>query len=136
MREKLQHFMTGRYGADELGKALNMTGLVLLIVSMFFRKIPLLYSLLYWIALVILIFNCYRMFSKNVSKRYEENQKYRNFRYSMTVKRDAQKKRFAQHKTHRFFKCPQCRQKVRVPKGRGKICITCPKCRCEFVKRS
>lgn len=136
MREKLQRFMTGRYGADELGKALNTTGLVLLIVSIFFRKIPLLYSLFYWVALVLLIFNCYRMFSKNVSKRYEENQKYRNFRYNMVVKRDVQKKHFAQRKTHRFFKCPQCKQKVRVPKGRGKICITCPKCRCEFVKKS
>lgn len=136
MREKLQRFMAGRYGADELGRALNITGLVLLIVSMFFRKLPLIYSLLYWVALVILIFDCYRMFSKNVSKRYAENQKYRNFRYNMVVKRDAAKKRFAQRKTHRFFKCPQCKQKVRVPKGRGKICITCPKCRCEFVKKS
>lgn len=136
MREKLQRFMTGRYGGDEFGKALNATGLVLLLVSIFFRGIPFLCSLCYWAALAILIYDCYRMFSKNIAKRYEENQKFRNFRYNMVIKKEAQKKHFAQRKTHRFFKCPQCGQKVRVPKGRGKICITCPKCRCEFVKKS
>ena len=46
------------------------------------------------------------------------------------------KKRWAQRSTYRFFKCPQCKQTVRVPKGRGKICITCPKCKTEFIKKS
>ncbi len=52
------------------------------------------------------------------------------------VKKNNLKKRWAQRSTYRFFKCPQCKQTVRVPKGRGKICITCPKCKTEFIKKS
>lgn len=135
MREKLQRFMTGRYGADELGRTLNIVVLVSLVVSMFSGLLPVL-SVFYWFGLALMIYNCFRMFSKNVSKRYEENQRYLSRRYKAVVKRDQWKKRFAQRDTYRFFKCPGCRQRVRVPKGRGKICITCPKCRREFIRRS
>lgn len=90
----------------------------------------------YWIGLGLMIYSLYRMFSRNVSKRYEENQKFLNYRYQAAVKKDAAKKRWAQRSIYRFYKCPSCKQKVRVPKGRGKICITCPKCKTEFVKRS
>ena len=131
MKEKLQRFMMGRYGADELSKCLNGIVLILLIVSLFTK-----WSILYWIGLALFIYTYWRMFSKNTAKRYAENQKYVNMRYRAVVKWDQQKKRWAQRKTHRFFKCPQCKQTVRVPKGRGKICITCPKCRTEFVKKS
>ena len=74
--------------------------------------------------------------SRNVSKRYEENQRYLNAKYRAVVKKNNLKKRWAQRSTYRFFKCPQCKQTVRVPKGRGKICITCPKCKTEFIKKS
>ena len=131
MREKLQRFMTGRYGADELGRTLNIVVLVSLVVSMFSGLLPVL-SVFYWFGIALMIYNCFRMFSKNVSKRYEENQRYLSRRYKAVVKRDQWKKRFAQRDTYRFFKCPGCRQRVRVPKGRGKICITCPKCRREL----
>lgn len=131
MKEKFQRFMMGRYGADELSKFLNAIVLILLIVSLFTR-----WGILYWIGLALLIYTYWRMFSRNTAKRYAENQKYVNMRYRAVVKWDQKKKRWAQRKTHRFFKCPQCKQTVRVPKGRGKICITCPKCRTEFVKKS
>ena len=136
MREKLQRFMMGRYGGDELSKALSIVALVCMILSSVFVKVPVVYLLLYWGGAAILVYNLFRMFSKNVSKRYEENQKYRTFRYKVVTKLDAKKKQFAQRKTHRFFKCPSCKQHVRVPKGRGKICITCPRCKHEFIKRS
>lgn len=135
MREKLQRFMVGRYGVDELSKVLNISVFVCLFLSLLsgWKSV---FSVFYWVGLAFLIYNCYRMFSKNVTKRYEENQKYVNFRYQQTVKHNAAKKRFAQRDVYRFFKCPGCKQWVRVPKGRGKICITCPKCKVEFVKRS
>lgn len=135
MREKIQRFMVGRYGVDELAKALNIGVIVCLIISLFAGKFPVL-SIFSWLGIAGIIYNYYRMFSKNVSKRYAENQKYVTARYRAVVKWDAMKKRFAQRKTHRFYKCPDCRQTVRVPKGRGKICITCPKCRREFIKKS
>ena len=114
--------MTGRYGADELGRTLNIVVLVSLVVSMFSGLLPVL-SIFYWFGIALMIYNCFRMFSKSR-------------RYKAVVKRDQWKKRFAQRDTYRFFKCPGCRQRVRVPKGRGKICITCPKCRREFIRRS
>ena len=66
MREKLQRFMTGRYGADELGRILNIVVLVSLVVSMFSGLLPVL-SVFYWFGIALMIYNCFRMFSKNVS---------------------------------------------------------------------
>ena len=103
----------------------------LLFLSMFSRL-----GIFYWLAIALMIYSTWRMFSKNISARYAENQKYLNYRYQMAVKWNRFKKHLAQRKNYRFYKCPQCKQKVRVPKGRGKICITCPKCRTEFVKKS
>lgn len=131
MREKFMRFMQGRNGVDELSKALNVIILVLLVISLFTS-----WGILYAIALLLLIYMYFRVFSKNIPKRYAENQKYRNFRYDMTIKWNNKKKEWVQRKIYRFYRCPMCRQKVRVPKGRGRICITCPKCRTEFVKRS
>jgi ssDNA-binding Zn-finger/Zn-ribbon topoisomerase 1 len=93
-------------------------------------------GILYWAGLALIIYTYWRMMSKNVSKRYAENQKFLNIRYQWTVKRNNIKKLWAQRGMYRFYRCPQCRQTVRVPKGKGKICITCPKCRTEFVKKS
>lgn len=135
MKEKLQRFMMGRYGADELGRVLNGISLVLILLSLFGSKNAV-FMIFYWIGFALLIYVCFRMFSKNVSKRYEENQRYLNFRYKMTTKWQAAKKRWAQRGIYRFYKCPSCRQRVRVPKGKGKICITCPKCKTEFIKKT
>lgn len=131
MNSKMQQFMVGRAGADELSKFLSTFSLVLLFVSIFTG-----FGILYWAGLILIIYTYFRMFSRNITKRYNENQKYLNFRYKMIAKWNLTKKHFTERKTYRFFKCPQCKQKVRVPKGRGKICITCPKCKKEFVKKS
>lgn len=131
MKEKFRRFMQGRNGVDELSQALNVVVLVLLVISIFTG-----WKIAYILAFAVIIYMYFRIFSKNTPKRYAENQKYRNFRYDMNIKWNNKKKEWAQRKTHRFFRCPSCKQKVRVPKGRGKICITCPKCRTEFVKKS
>ena len=131
MREKFMRFMQGRNGVDQLGKTLNTVTLVLLLISMFTR-----WTILYVIALVLMVYTYFRIFSKNIPKRYAENQKFCNWRYDMAIKKNKKKQEWEQRKIYRFFRCPMCKQKVRVPKGRGKICITCPKCRQEFVKRS
>lgn len=131
MKEKLRQFMIGRYGVDELSRVQIIVGLVLFVISAIFRM-----NILYWLGLALVIYAYFRIFSRNVSKRYQENQKYLNARYQAAVKKNNMKKRWAQRNTYRFFKCPQCKQTVRVPKGRGKICITCPKCKTEFIKKS
>ena len=131
MNSKLQQFMVGRYGSDELGKFISIMILVCLVFSIFTNE-----SFFYWLGIFLIGYSYFRMFSKNIAKRYAENQKYLNIRYKVVSKWSLFKKHLAESKTHRFFKCPQCKQKVRVPKGRGKICITCPKCKTEFVKKS
>ena len=131
LNTKMQQFMVGRYGADELGRFISVSTLVCLLVSLFTKR-----GILYWIGLFLIFYTYFRMFSKNVSKRYQENQKFLTLRYKAVAKWSIMKKHFLERKIYRFYKCPQCKQKVRVPKGRGKICITCPKCRTEFVKKS
>ena len=135
MKEKLRQFMIGRYGVDDLSRAQIIVSMVLLLVSTFlsaFFRV----NILYWLGLALLIYSYFRILSRNVSKRYEENQRYLNAKYRAVVKKNNLKKRRAQRSTYRFFKCPQSKQTDRVPKGRGKICITCPKCKTEFIKKS
>jgi len=131
LKMRFQRFMQGRNGMDELSQALNIVVWVLLILSIITG-----WFVFYILALLAIVYMYFRVFSKNTPKRYAENQKFRNFRYDMAIKRNNKKKEWQQRKIYRFFRCPMCRQKVRVPKGRGKICITCPKCKAEFIKRS
>ena len=129
--------MQGRYGVDDFSRFIMGVALTLIIltmvVTMFNRNVG---SILDFLGIAAIVYAYFRIFSRNIQQRYAENQKYLNYRYQMAVKWNRFKKHLAQRKLYRFYKCPQCRQKVRVPKGRGKICITCPKCRTEFVKKS
>ena len=130
-REKLMRFMQGRNGFDQFSQFLNMVVLVIFVLSLFIKWAP-----LYYMGIAVLIYMYFRVFSKNIPKRYAENQKFCNMRYDFSIKKNKMKKEWEQRKIYRFYRCPMCKQKVRVPKGRGKICITCPKCREEFVRRS
>ena len=131
MKEKFMRFMQGRNGFDQFALFLNKVVWVVLILSIFIRWTP-----IYYFGLALMIYMFFRVFSKNIAKRYAENQKFCNLRYDAAIQWDKWKKEWQQRKIYRFYRCPICNQKVRVPKGRGKICITCPKCRAEFVKKS
>lgn len=131
MRERVQKFMEGRYGFDALSKASLALTIVFMAASMFARN-----RILYLLSLLLLVYCYFRAFSRNIEKRQRENQSFCNIRYRSVVKWNTWKARQAQRKLYRFYKCPQCRQKVRVPKGKGKICITCPRCQAEFIKKS
>ena len=131
LKMKFVRFMQGRNGVDQLSQFLNILVIAIFVISLFTR-----WSLVYWSGLALLIYMYFRIFSRNVAKRSMENQKFCNMRYNLAVKKNKWKKKREQRKIYRFFKCPMCKQKVRVPKGRGKICITCPKCREEFVRYS
>lgn len=130
MREKLQRFMWGRYGSDQLNRFLMILVLVLLVLSMIFR------GPFYFLALATLIYSYFRMFSRNIAKRSAENQWY--LRKSMKARGFFQKKKreLSQLKQYHIYRCPNCKQKIRVPRGRGRIAITCRKCGTEFVKKS
>lgn len=135
MKEKFIRFMYGRNGVDDLAKFESALIWVPLILSIFIRN-GLIQLILTCITFGLIIHLYFRVFSKNVQKRYEENQKFRNWRYNMAIKKNNYKKRREQRAIYKYFKCPMCKQQVRVPRGHGKIIITCPKCREEFARRS
>ena len=128
MKEKLQRFMWGRYGNDRFNQFLMIVAMVLLILSLLGADVC------YPLAFVIMVYAYFRMFSKKIYVRAAENQKY--LKYEMKVRSWflGKKKQWQQRKTHRIYKCPTCKQKIRVPRGRGKIAIRCRKCNTEFVK--
>lgn len=129
MRERIMRAMAGRYGMDELAKAECIAVLILFVLAIFFRPLDIL-------ALALMIHMYFRVFSRNIQKRYEENLRWLNMRYKASAGWRKKRTRWAQRDIYRYFRCPQCRQEVRVPAGHGKVCITCPKCRTEFVKKS
>lgn len=131
LKQKFMRFMQGRNGVDQLSQFLNIVVLILLVISIFTKSV-----ILDWIPFVVMAYMYFRIFSRNIPKRSMENQKFCNLRYDLAIKKNNWKKEWEQRKIYRFFRCPMCHQKVRVPKGRGKICITCPKCRQEFVRHS
>lgn len=131
MKEKFLNFMQGRYGADGLNRFLSIAGMVLCVLSLITG-----WTVLYFIALVLLVFGIFRMFSRNTVKRHQENIKFYAWKSKITGPFSAKMKQFSQRKTHRFFQCPSCKNTLRVPKGVGKISISCPKCHHEFIKNS
>ena len=133
MKEKFAKFMQDRYGNDELNRALSVSALILFVISMLFMGNNVITYNILWIAgLILLVISYYRAFSKNIPERTAENQKLLNFRYKSAVK----KQQVEQHKEYKFFKCPKCGVYNRIPKGRGKILITCPKCDERFEGKS
>lgn len=119
----LRNFMQGRYGSDKLNTALLIVGVVSCVLAMFFGTTVagLIFTLLSYALMGIVIF---RMLSRNTYRRYQENRKYLRF-WERLKDRD-----------HKHFDCPRCRQPVRVPRHKGKISITCPKCKEKFIRKT
>lgn len=131
MLNKLRQFMAGRNGTDALNSVLLIAALALDIIGGFTISWA-----LTLIAAATIGFVLFRFFSKNLAARRRENQRFlAACRRVAGFFRGASAKA-AQSKEYRFYKCPECGQKVRVPKGRGKIRITCPKCGEKFEKRT
>ena len=126
--------MAGRYGADQFGRFLSGAALVLLIVNLFVRGVV--GQILYFLVLAVLVYNIFRMFSKITAARYKENVAYLKVKNRVVGRYANLRRRIRESKTHRFYKCPTCKTTVRVPKGKGKIRITCPKCGASFVRKS
>ena len=119
----IQRFMMGRYGHDRLNVALLIVGVILTVISMFARsKLVVLVTTM--LSYVLLILALYRCFSRSTYKRYNEN---RRFLLMLDRLKD---------RNNRYYACPKCRQTVRVPRGKGKIANTCPKCREKFIKKT
>ncbi len=123
INRRARHFMTGRYGTDKMNMGLLGAGLVLCLAAMIIR-IPQVDLALTALSYGLMFWAIFRTFSRNTYKRYQENRRY--LRFLERIK----------DREHRYFDCPRCRQPVRVPRGKGKIAITCPKCKEQFIKKT
>ena len=120
---RFRNFMVGRYGTDKLNMVILCAGLAVCFVSAFFHE-PKVNLMLTAVSYGLMFWALFRSFSRNTYKRYQENRKFLQF-FDRLKDRD-----------HRYYDCPKCRQVVRVPRGKGKIAITCPKCRERFIKKT
>ena len=119
----LRNFMVGRYGTDRLNMVILCAGLVSSLLSVWIKAAP--FNLIFWaLSYGLMIWAIARSLSRNTYKRYQENRKFLQI-FDRLKDRD-----------HRYFDCPKCRQMVRVPRGKGKISIPCPRCREKFVKKT
>lgn len=133
MKQRLAKFMYGRNGNDQLNIFLFGCCVFLLILGLLFSKTR---SFLYSLALAILVYTYFRMFSKNRARRSDENNAYLRAQYKLFGKLKAKKEQFVQRKDYKFFTCPSCKAVLRVPKGHGKIKIVCRKCGNTFIGKS
>ncbi|MBS6944385.1 MAG: hypothetical protein KH182_03225 [Ruminococcus sp.] len=137
MRDKFNKFMQGRYGVDDFSRFIMGVALTLIIltmvVTMFNRNVG---SILDFLGIAAIVYVYFRIFSRNIQQRYAENQKYLQMTSKFRLRFNKEKNLMKQRKTHHIYSCPGCGQKIRIPRGKGKIEIECPKCHTKFVKRS
>lgn len=129
-RDWIFRTMQGRYGSDELSRFTSFILIIFIIVSLFVR-IP--FSNV--ITLVGLVFIYFRTFSRNIPARYRENRKFLELRRKLIGNKSVSA-RIRELKQYHIYKCPECGQKIRIPRGKGNIMVRCPKCSAEFKKRS
>ncbi len=119
----LRGFMAGRYGTDKLNMVILSVGLAVSLLSVIFRYPPV-NLLLVALSYGLMIWAIFRTLSRNTYKRYQENRK-----FLQVINR-------LKDRHNRYFDCPKCRQMVRVPRGKGKISITCPRCHEKFIRKT
>ena len=131
MREKLYRMMIGRNGPDQLSRFASGAALALVILNLFFR------NRILWIAgLILLVYADFRMFSRDIPRRRAENAKYLALRGRLTGEVRNLQDRWRQRKDYAFFRCPDCKAMLRVPRGKGKIRVTCRKCGNAFERKT
>ena len=131
MKDRFYQFMSGRYGADELSKVTLGACLACMVLNLFFRIRG-----FYLLAIVLLVVSYFRMLSRDYARRSAENQKYLEIKRNIVSRLGLTRRQIDERKVYHIYRCPNCRQKIRIPRGKGNIIVTCPKCRHEFSKRA
>lgn len=124
----LRKAMTGRYGSDQLSMVLLAVSVLLVFVSGITRL-----DIISYLSYLPLVLCIYRMFSKDINKRRLENYKFTMLISPLYSWGSKKIKRLKDSKTHKYYTCPSCKSQLRVPKGKGKVSISCPNCRTEFI---
>ena len=129
IKNALIRFMYGRNGADKLGQVMLWAYLGVMVLQLIFGSLEwtaltVACQLLMYVLMFVILF---RMFSRNLGKRRAENQRFVNWWWRVKNSRGAAKARKADT-DHKYFTCGKCKTVCRVPAGKGKVIITCPKC--------
>ena len=132
MRNKLLKFMSGRYGVDRLYRFLLLCVVLCTLLSAILVDYPFLGNMFSIASFVLTFWTIFRIFSRNIEKRYLENLHYLEWQGSIHRSMRIRKEKFQQRKEYKFFVCPTCKTNLRVPKGKGKVNITCSKCGTRF----
>ncbi|MFA5577326.1 MAG: hypothetical protein WCZ27_07930 [Tissierellaceae bacterium] len=127
----LRKFMKGRYGGDQLSMTLIGVSIILTLIGSWTKL-----SLFTIISYIPLVFSIFRMFSKDLAKRRMENYKFSMFISPVYSRYTRLNRKFKERKTHKYVKCPNCKRELRLPRGKGRITITCPKCQEKFEGRT
>ena len=130
IRQWLTRFMTGRYGMDQLNTAMMVLYIILYVIYLFTR-----WMILDFIVLVLLFVTIFRMLSRNLERRRAENTRFLKLVRPALRKFKSCRSRM-QDKEHRYFKCPNCGQQMRVPRGKGRITVHCRACGATFEEKS
>lgn len=140
LQEKAAVFMAGRNGMDHLARFMMYISFALLIVSTILisvsNKNATVAIILEYTGFAILLLSYVRSFSRKLDKRRSENLRYLKIVYPIRNWFASKKNRFKMRKTYKLFTCPTCKTTLRVPKGKGKINLTCPKCQTKFAGKS
>ena len=136
MKEKFMKFMQGRNGVDQFSRFTMGVALVSIVLTIFTGTRSTLGTFLELFGMAAIVYTYFRIFSKNISKRWQENQKYLQAMDKLRARFQKEKRMMSQRKDYHIYSCPGCGQKIRIPRGGfKKVEIECPKCHTKFIKR-
>ena len=141
IKQSLRSFMNGRNGGDKLGMALLWTGLGFYLLGSIVGSLQgsgvfqILGSLLTAAGFAAYVYAIFRMFSRNLEKRREENRRYENRLQQVKTKRKQASVRFKNRKQYKYFRCPTCKSWLRLPRGTGVVTVTCSRCHNSFTQK-
>lgn len=130
LKYRLSMWMRGRYGYDEFSKALNYFAIVMFILSMILG-----FGSFYPVGVIAVFYSLYRTCSRNINARNVEKRAYIKAKSKIIGTFRINIRRFKERKTHKYHKCPFCKTYNRIPRGHGRVLITCPKCGTSFERR-
>lgn len=131
MRTRMSQMLYGRNGVDNLAGACYIASLILLLINTFAQN-----AVVYIIWVALLFYAFFRTFSKNITKRYAENQKFMELTKTPRKYLSLIGMQIRDRNVSRYYICRKCHQQIRVPKGKGRIEIRCPKCGERFIKKT
>ncbi len=131
MKDKLYRFMRSRYGNDQLSTALTWAGLISMLLDCFLKT-----GIFYFIGLALFVYGYIRIFSKQYEKRAAQNRWFMEHTAGIRNVFKRRRKQKEAGKEYKVFVCNKCQQMIRVPRGKGRIEIKCPKCDNKFIKKS